>query len=383
MGSGSGEAPAATVGVGAKVSCIAIFVPSLRGGGAERVMLTLASGFADCGFTVDLLLAQAVGPYSSEIPETVRLIDLSARRVLTSIPALVHYLRRQKPQVLLTAQSHANVVATFACLLARVSTRLVLTEHNTLSSTANNLHSWKGRWMPWFMKYSYPRADGIVAVSNGVADDLARTIGLNRQRITTIYNPVVTPNLMEQAEARLDHSWFEAGQPPVVLGIGRLTAQKDFHTLLRAFAKLRQFRFARLMILGEGVERSGLEQLARELDVEQDVAMPGFVSNPYKFMKNANMLVMSSRWEGFGNVLAEAMGCGTPVVATNCPSGPAEILEHGRWGRLVQVGDAEALAAAMDATLDDEKHPEIMRRANDFSVEPAVQQYLNILQAVQ
>jgi glycosyltransferase involved in cell wall biosynthesis len=200
----------------------------------------------------------------------------------------------------------------------------------------------------WF----YPWADRITAVSEGVADDLAQAAGIPRERIQVIYNPVVTPEFKAKTEAPLDHPWFAPGEPPVVVGAGRLTIQKDFPALIRAFARVRQARPARLLILGEGEERSALEAVVRQLGVERDVSLPGFVSNPYPYMRRAALFVLSSRWEGLPGVLIEAMYCGARLVATDCPSGPREILADGRYGQLVPVGDVAALADAVRAGLD-------------------------------
>ena len=357
---------------------LALFVPSLRGGGAERVMVNLARGFADRGLEIDLVLAKAEGPYLSEIPPSVRLIDLKAPRVLASLPGLVRYLHREKPKALLSAMDHANVVALWARWLAGVPTRVVVSVHNTPSLTAANAKNLRARLMPLWVRPFYRWADAVVAVSQGVAEDLISLTGLSRKKVCVIYNPVVTPELLSKAEEPLNHHWFAPGEPPVVLGVGRLTAQKDFHTLIRAFALVRRECRARLMILGEGEERPGLESLLRELRLEQDAALLGFVQNPYKYMKRAAVFVLSSRWEGFGNVLVEALAVGTPVVATDCPNGPAEILENGRWGYLVPVGNPEALAEAVLAVLKG-KSVTPVDRTLAFSVERVLQQYAQVL----
>ena len=233
--------------------------------------------------------------------------------------------------------------------------------------------------MPWLMKIFYPRADGVVAVSKGVADDLARVIKLPRQRITVIYNPVVTPELLQKAQEPIDRPWFRPGEPPVILGVGRLTRAKDFPTLIRAFALVRKEHPARLIILGDGEERHELEELSRKLGIAGDVDMPGFVDNPFSYMRRSAVFVLSSAWEGFGNVLVEAMACGCPVISTDCPSGPVEILENGKYGKIVAVGDAVELAAAMAATLDAPKSPNVAQRAQNFGVEQAVERYLKVL----
>lgn len=358
---------------------IAIYLPSLRGGGAERVMVTLVNGFARRGYAVDLVLGKAEGPYLPEVASGVRVVDLGARRVVTSLPGLVRYLSRERPKAMLSALNHANVIALLARRFAGVPTRLVVSERAHLSLSLSGEPSRRARLMPWFMRHTYPWADGVVAVSGGVADDLAQAIGLPRKAIAVAYNPVVTDAMLRQAKAPLDHPWFAPGQPPVVLGVGRLTVQKDFSVLLRAFAKLRARRPARLMILGEGELRPALEALARQLGIDADVALLGFRDSPYVYMHRAELFVLSSRFEGLPNALIQAMAFGTPVVSTDCPSGPAEILENGRWGRLVPVGDVDALAWAMQATLTEMQHPDVARRAQDFSLAPGVDAYLRLL----
>ena len=358
---------------------LALYLPSLRGGGAERVMVTLANSFAVRGLAIDLVLAKAEGAYLVEVAPSVRVVDLSACGVLASLPVLAGYLRREQPRAMLSAMNHANVIALLARRLAGVTTRLVVSEHANFSQSMTVEPSRRGRLMPWFMRGAYPWADGVVAVSAGVADDLARAIALPRESIKVIYNPVVGEQTLCLANAPLDHPWFAPGEPPVVLGVGRLTAQKDFDVLIRAFASVRKMRPARLMILGEGELRPELEALVRQLGIGADVALPGFQANPLAYMRRAALFVLSSRFEGLPTVLVEAMACGTPLVSTDCPSGPAEILEGGKWGRLAPVGDAQALAEAMLATLAETRHPDVAHRARDFGVDRAVDGYLRAL----
>lgn len=358
---------------------LAVYLPSLRGGGAERVMVTLANGFAARGHTVDLVLASAEGPYLKDVCPSVRIMDLRARRVSTSLPALVRYLRKERPAALLSAMGHANVIAVLACKLACVPTRIVVSERANYSICRINETSMRGRIMGSFMRWTYPRADAVVAVSAGVADDLASAIAFPREKISVIYNPVVAEPLLEKAQLAPDHLWLQAGQPPVILGVGRLTVQKDFHTLIVAFGRLRQTRDVRLIILGEGELRPQLEALAVALRVQDAVSLPGFVDNPFAYMSRSALFVLSSAWEGLPNALVQAMACGTPVVATDCPSGPAEILENGRWGRLVPVGNEVALAEAMAATLDEQEHPDVAARSAEFGVALAVDGYLKVM----
>ena len=376
---GNGEADLASLIMGSTRKRIALFLPTLAGGGVERGMVSLAQGFAERGYSVDLVLSKAEGPYLSKVPRKVRLVDLRASRVLTSLPGLVRYLKQTRPTVMLSAAEHTNVVALWARRLSKVPTRVIVNVCTTVSQNFQRTSLIRERCLPFFAYCFYPWADEIVAVSYGVADDLSRFIGLSRQRIRVIYDPVVTPSLFSLAHAPLDHSWFSPENSPVILGVGRLTVEKDFPTLVRAFACIRARRPVRLVILGEGRERSRIELLIRELGVDSDVSLPGFVANPYAYMARAAVFVLSSIWEGLPGVVIEAMACGTPVVCTNCPSGPAEILENGKYGRLVPTENVDALAEAISSTLDTRSNPEFLRqRASVFTVENSLDQYLKL-----
>jgi glycosyltransferase involved in cell wall biosynthesis len=325
---------------------LAIFLPGLYDGGAERTLLNLAEGIALKGFPVDLVLARAEGPYLAEVPDSLRVVDLKAPRVLMCLPALIRYLRNEHPTALL-ATLYANIVAVWARWLAGVPHRVVLNEQNTLTSVSNGENDVRWKLYPMLAKLFYPWADSVTAVSKGVADDLIQAANLSPDRVRVIFNPIVTPQLRQKSEAPLDHPWFGPGEPPVILGVGRLTCQKAFNVLIDAFAQVRKRQQVRLVILGEGDERPLLEAQIRELGLEQDVDLPGFVSNPYAYMARASLFVLSSRWEGLPTVLVEAMSLGTPVISTDCPSGPREILKSGQYGPLVPVDDPDALAAAM------------------------------------
>ncbi len=359
---------------------LAFFLPSLAGGGAERVCLNLAAGFLERGMQVDFALARAAGPLLASVPADAGVTDLSSGRTLSATLPLAAYLRRTAPFALISAPAHANLVAIWARLLAHVDTRVIATVHNTASQTVRNSRKLQERLYPFLLRLFQPAAYAIVAVSAGAADDLARLAGIPRRRLAVIHNPVVSARIDGLKSATVSHPWFAAGGPAVILAAGRLTAQKDYPTLLRAFSILRRQRPCRLVILGEGELRGGLQALAASLGIAADVDLPGFVDNPYAFMSRCGVFVLSSAWEGFGNVLVEAMACGSQVVSTDCPSGPAEILENGRYGRLVPVGDAQALAGAMAASLD---HPlpagGLRERAATFSIEAAAGRYLQAM----
>jgi len=367
-------------GSGAQAGTIALFLPSLAGGGAERVMLNLAGGLARRGLPVDLVLAGANGSFSDQVPAGVRVVDLGTRRVLRSIPGLIQYLRRRRPSVLLTAMDHANLVGLWSARLAGVPVRVIPSVHVAYSPTFLATLDWRGRLLLRLAWRAYRNAAVVVAVSQGVADHLLRIVGLAVDRVVVIHNPIVFPALASRAALPVDEAWYGTGQPPVILGIGRLEPQKDFATLIRAAAALRRERPVRLRILGEGPLRGDLEALVREQGLEGEAQLAGFCDNPFAQMRQAGVVVLSSIFEGFGNVLVEAMACGTPVVSTDCPSGPAEILGGGRFGRLVGVGDVPALAAAIGATLDHPPDPQVLRaRADDFTVDLVVRRYLEVL----
>jgi glycosyltransferase involved in cell wall biosynthesis len=351
----------------------------LRGGGAERVMLNLAGGLSDCGFRVDLVLVQAVGEYCEQIPPGVRLVHLDAPRLVAAFGKLYHYLRQTRPKTMISALEDTNILAIAAKQVARVDTRLIVTVHNQLSQEIKHARNLKRRWVPHLLRWIYPGADAVVGVSQGVVADLHR-LGIRPQQTQVIYNPIVTPELLQLPAQAAVHPWFAPGQPPVILAVGRLNEQKDFATLLHAFAQVRARRPARLMILGEGSERDRLTQLAQALGVMADVSLPGFVPNPQVYMQQASLLALSSAWEGFGNVLVEAMAVGTPVVATNCESGPAEILRDGQYGALTPVGDATAMAQAIDRSLNQPiAATHLQQRSLDFSLATITAQYQQLL----
>jgi glycosyltransferase involved in cell wall biosynthesis len=362
-------------------SAIAFFLPSLIGGGAERVTLNLARAIAERGFTVDLVLAAAEGVFLNEVPPTVRVVDLHASRVLRSITPLAAYLRRERPRVLVSSMGHANLAALWAARLAGRVTPVVVTEHNTLSQEAGRQRLLSGWLWPRLLGTCYPWAARIVAVSEGAADDLARTSGLPRDRVEVVYNPVITPTMLAMARQPADHPWLAPGQPPVVLGVGRLTRQKDFGVLVRAFAEVRRRRPARLIILGDGEERAALEALVRELGLGEDVALPGFRDNALAYMAGAGVFALSSAWEGLPTVLIEALAAGTRVVSTDCPSGPREILQDGRLGALVPVGDHAALGAAMLEALAEPARPAPLEALAPFTRDASVDHYLRVIEA--
>ena len=358
---------------------IAMFQPSLRSGGAERVSLNIAGGLADRGFKVDMVLTEKVGPLLAVVPSDVRVVDLGARRVLTSLTGLARYLRRDVPAALITHQWHTSLVALWARWFAGVDTRIVAKAPNTLSMLAQSPASLRSRMVPRMVRVFAKHMDEIVAVSRGVAEDLAITARVSLGDIHVINNPVVTPDLLNRSREAVDHPWFDESAPPVILGAGRLVREKDFATLIRAFALVRQERPARLLIVGEGVERPILEALVRDLGLGIDVQLPGYVENPNALMSRCAVFVLSSVTEGLAGVLIEALAAGAPVVATDCRWSPREILDGGRLGRLVPPREERAMAAAILATLDQPVERASVEELERYSLDFAVERYLRVL----
>jgi glycosyltransferase involved in cell wall biosynthesis len=359
---------------------LAIFLQDLAGGGAERMMVNLAGGLAKRGFHVDIVLSRKEGRYFREVHPAVRIVDLGAKRVMTALWPLARYLRRERPHVLLSTLVHVNVAALLAQRLSRVPVPVIVREANAMSSSRQYAAHWPIKMAYRLAPVVYRLADCILAVSEGVADDAATYLGLPRERIKVAYNPVVGPGLYAAAARSPGHPWLVEGGIPVFLNVGRLTAVKDQATLLRAFATLRKQREARLIILGDGPLRGQLENLAVTLGISSDVAFPGFVENPFGYMARSAGLIVSSRSEGLPGVLIQAMACGAPVISTDCPSGPAEILNGGEFGLLIPVGDDRAMAAAMNAVLESPRLTGRARnRAAAFSIEEAVSTYAGII----
>lgn len=366
---------------------ISFFLPPLIGAGGERVVLNLAKTLTLWGYPVDIVVPDTGGRHTRfmpTVPGGVRVIDLETPLSKTvyfkKLFKLKRYLEVEQPAVLLANIDYVGL-ANLARAIAKTPTKIIQVVHSNLSREFHTIPGLGKFIKPLFVKHFYPQSDRLVAVSQGVARDLALISGIPLQDIAVIYNPVVTPDLAVKAQEPIDHPWFAPGEPPVILGAGRLMYQKDFATLIRAFAKVRQQRHSRLMIIGgEDNLRAELEALIHELGLDADAQLPGFAENPYAYMAKAAVFVLSSKYEGFGNVLVEAMATGTPVVSTDCEDGPAEILEGGKYGPLVSVGDVSALSQAILNTLDQPLEAHVLqKRAQAFTTDKITRQYLDLI----
>ncbi len=336
------------------------------------------------GNSVCIVLVRKSGALLSEVPPDIDVVSLGSGRVGTSVLPLIQFLRKWRPDVLVSSFGQSNVVAIIAALMALSKTKVVIRLHNNLSQEIADSSGWKIRLLPWLYRVFYRWADSIVAVSAGVARDVASVTGVPVERIVVIYNPVLGEqfdSLLFSSDERLAYLSKEA--TPVFIGVGRLVPQKDFATLIEAFRLFRQRAMGRLVIIGDGPLLSVLMDQAMETGYGKEIDFLGFVPNPLPFMRSAKALILSSRYEGFGNVLVEAMGAGTRVISTDCPFGPTEILDGGRFGKLVPTGDAGAMASAMCEALEEEGQPSGVReRANEFRVKAIAREYLRLVQSV-
>jgi glycosyltransferase involved in cell wall biosynthesis len=361
------------------MSSVALFLPSLDGGGAERVFVQLANEFAALGLRPDLVLATARGPYLSEVAEGVRIVDLGAKGVTRALPKLVRYLRTERPDAVLSALDHSNIVAILACRIARTGTRCVISMRSVPSAVYRE-ETLARKWvLPPLMRASYGCADRIIANSQRVAADLIDNFKVPPEKVSIIYNPLDLELIRRLSHETLEDPWLSSSSTPLILGVGSLAILKDFPTLIRAFSIVRSQRACRLVILGEGPDRRALESLVADLGLKKDVHLPGFVNNPFAWMRVATVMVCSSLTEGCPNALMQALACGTPVVSTDCVGGCSEILERGRWGRLVPVRDAQAMAAAVSAAMEGEDRVDVASRAADFAIDEIALDYIKKL----
>jgi len=398
-----------------KTGPLTIILSDLSGGGVQRAYLRLAKGLVEQGYPVDLAVFRASGQLAGAIPNGVTVFeipacpglfarihalvaDLSAFRdillpvllapkikwQLRYIPGLVRYLRDRRPTTVLSASlGYTNIVSYWAHRAAGHPCRLVLSQHNPVSQhlrQRGNLRTWQWRYARPLLRRSYTYADRIFAVSHSVAEDLVNTLGLPSDRIEVVYNPVYDPNEVIDRSLPAPHPWLVERRSPVLLWVGRMATEKDIPTLLHAFARLQKTKDVRLILVGDGPRRTDLTRLCDHLGLNESVAFVGWCDQPQAFMAHADALVLCSRFEGLGLVAIEAMAAGCPVVATNCWGGVNEIMEGGRLGPLVPLGDPDALARAIDETLDAPPAAETLRhRALDFSVDESVRSYARIM----
>ena len=359
---------------------LAVMISFSGDGGVERMVANLCAEFVRY-VHVDLLALKLEGGHAARIPEGVNVIPLKARHSLTSVGEIADYLGRAKPDAMLVAKDRAGRAALRARARAGLDAMPLFIRLGTNLSAALEKKNALSRWLRIApMRRAYRDVTGVVAVSDGVKDDTEKVTHLPRQRIHVIRNPVITPRLEELASEDAPHEWLQRKPLPVIVGMGRLTRQKGFDTLVRAFAEIQDGTPSRLILLGEGQDREDLQELARSLRVHERFLLAGFQGNPYSWLARADLFVLSSAWEGSPNALTEALALGVPCVSTDCPSGPNEILQQGRYGPLVPVGDWERLANAMRITLRTPKPAPVLREAvAEYRADLSARRYLTLL----
>jgi glycosyltransferase involved in cell wall biosynthesis len=359
---------------------IALFLPALNSGGAESALIALGNYWAEQGHRIDILVVKDEGAYRDRLSANLNLVELGGKGMLRALSPLLGYMRRHKPEWIIAALPGPNLIAIIAGLLARsvMTSRpgIAISQHHPFSEKVRKAAKLRSHIRHILARYLYPLADRIIAVSYGVADDLAHHTQLKRERITVIHNPFDISAIRQKAGEAPNHDWLHNHDMPVLVAAGRLEAPKDFPALLRALAECDNHR---LIILGEGPDLDELQQLARDLGIDDRVDFTGFVANPYGFFAHADCFVLSSHYEGFGNVVVEALATGTPVIATDCPHGPREILDYGRYGQLVPPGDPGTLAQAIKQCEkgDNDDHTTRHERAQAFDITGIAVRYLD------
>lgn len=357
-----------------KNSKVSFLIPTLEGGGAERVFLTLANGLAKRGFDVNLIVVDARGPYLTEVSPSVNLIDFHCKRVGNAFFKLARHLKTDKPDILISALEHTNILALLVGKFLLFKQKIIISERvfKHKSVYRSSLHYLLFRILS---RLTYHTADHIIAVSEDLRDIIIKELKITSQRVSVLYNPIpefIKTNTTEDEKSLIDGK-------PYILAAGRLTQQKDFLGLVRAFSKISNVIDHRLVIIGEGEERKNIEAEIKLKHLDGRVILPGFIKNPCSMMSKADLFVLSSLYEGMPNVLIQAMSLGIPVVATNCPTGPREILDDGKWGELVAVGDPDALAAAILKVLNSDDLPDVKKRTEIFDVEACLDQLENTI----
>lgn len=359
---------------------IFFIIPSLAGGGAERILVLLLKYINRNRFKPVLIVFNSENAYKQDLPSNIPIICLNKKNRFDFFRLawnLSRIIKKEKPSLIFSFLTYTNYLTVLARNLARSRIPLLLGEHTNLKGSLKG-QKFKGI-KKILIRNLYPKATNIIAVSEGVKEDLVTNYKIPKNKCFVIYNMVNIKGIKEFANEEITHPWFKE-EIPIIIACGRLVAQKNYPLLFKAMSLVLKEKNARLLILGEGKDRSKLEEYARKLNISQNVAFLGFQSNPFKYMSRASVFVLSSSWEGFGNVIIEAMACGNPVISTHCPSGPDEIITDGVNGLLIPVRDGNALVKAILRLLKDEPLRKRLaeagrKRAEDFRIEKMVAKY--------
>lgn len=382
-----------------KIKKIAIFISSFRAGGGEINMINLANNFVDRGFKVDLLVMKPVGKCRDMIKSSVNIVNVDSGRIIFSIPRIISYLRKNRPNFIIATDEFSHIISLTSVKLSLVRTKTVFRVGNMFSILFSRYKGLKqGVIIPFIAKRIYRYADIFIANSFGVADDIENFFKISKKKINIIHNPKKIKKIIEMSKKDAGHNWVDEKDLPVILFAGRLREQKNIPILIRAFAETSSRIPSRLLLIGIGRERARLERLVKELNIDKFVDFFGFSENPYSFMSKVDIFATTSIWEGFSNSLQEAMICGAPVIATDCSSGPREMIapdtdplhrmnsgvEYGKYGILVPMNKVEEVSTAMENLLKNkeikEKYSKLSSlRGESFNSNKIFDQYLEAL----
>ncbi len=358
---------------------IAVFMPSFGSGGAERMTINLCRGLSEANKKVDLVVRSGDIPFKQMLNRHIRIVRLKGNKK-NIVSQLINYLRENTPKVLLSTKG-GDREAIEAKYKGNMDVKVVLRHGTTFSKRDKDRFFLKRIILRYKLKRTLPKADLIIAVSNGVAEDIIRLTNIQEKKVKILPNPTIVPEIFELAKQEVDHPWFREKKYPIILGAGGFRRAKDFPTLIKAFGIVRSHLQARLVILGDGRQRTKVEDLIKGLGLSNEVWLPGFRENPYSFMRSADLFVLSSIWEGSPNVLIESMALGTPVVSTDCPSGPREILANGKYGKLVPMQCPKEMATAILHSLRTPMRREIIQQGvKRFELKNSIQAYIEALE---
>jgi glycosyltransferase involved in cell wall biosynthesis len=364
---------------------VAFYLPNLAGGGVSGAVVNLMNQLTfSKEVEVLMVLNKKEGEFLRYLDSNIEIFELDTKRLRDSLFSLLKFLKKIKPDVLISGQSHVNTIALMANQMLRKKIKVIITEHGNLQEGLKDVRNPTKIILLTLMKNFYPKADKVISVSKGVEKTLLKYIKMDKSKMEVIYNPIISDLIYERAEEPLNHKWFTSKEIPVILSVGRLSKEKDFENLLQAFSIVKSKVDSRLLIVGEGPERDHLEKLIKKLDLQDSVDLYGFEENPYKFFKNADLFVLSSKTEGLGNVLVEALCLRRKIVSTDCPSGPEEVLKKGKFGKLVPPEDTLKLA---EGIIDQLKQPtseipnnnELEEWLKEFEVNYVTERYLNLI----
>lgn len=361
---------------------IVFYLNAISDGGQCKVILDVAYGISNFGYSVTFLYSKITSDIfiTEKIKKSsIKFIDLNVKLRLNAVYPLTNFLKTHQPDIIISGGSDNNCVVVLSKILAKSEAKVIISEHASLTSILKNTKKPYVKALPILMQALYPHADAVIAVSKGVSTDISRIIRLPIDRIKVIYNPVIHKELLDMSKEALSHPWFLDKKDPIIIAAGRLSYEKGYINLINAFHIISENTTCRLLILGEGPQRYELQNKIDSLNLSDKVQLYGRVNNPYAYMSSADLFVLSSLWEGFGNVLVEALACNTPVVSTDCPHGPREILEDGKWGKLVPIEDSEALAKAMLDTLNSPRQ-DVFKRAEEFTHDKSIARYVEVIE---